>query len=106
MVVDLREQRNCRVYSRPQGAGVLRQNDGDHVMRELTLNEIEQVDGANVSTSTVLGVGAAITGVGAVVLTIAAVGVAAPILAPAAAVYGATAAVMGLGAAVAALAEP
>ena len=55
-------------------------------MRELTLNEIEQVDGANVSTSTVLGVGAAITGVGAVVLTIAAVGVAAPILAPAAAV--------------------
>ena len=57
-------------------------------MRELTLNEIEQVDGANVSTSTVLGVGAAITGVGAVVLTIAAVGVAAPILAPAAAVYG------------------
>ena len=56
MVVDLREQRNCRVYSRPQGAGVLRQNNGDHVMRELTLNEIEQVDGANVSTSTVLGI--------------------------------------------------
>ena len=25
-------------------------------MRELTLNEIEQVDGANVSTSTVLGI--------------------------------------------------
>ena len=46
MVVDLREQRNCRVYSRPQGAGVLRQNNGDHVMRELTLNEIEQVDGS------------------------------------------------------------
>lgn len=70
-------------------------------MQEMNSVEIDAVAGGPVSTSTVLGAGAAIVGVGAVALAV----VASPILAPAVAVYGVTAGVLALGAALAALKE-
>lgn len=71
-------------------------------IQELSFDEIEQVDGAKATVSTVLAVGAAITGGAALVLAAPAI---VGVTGTAAAVYGATSAVMALGSALAALRE-
>ncbi len=71
-------------------------------IQELSFDEIEMVDGGKATTSTVLGIGAAICGGAALVLAAPAI---VAVTGTAAAVYGATAAVLALGSAGAALLE-
>lgn len=71
-------------------------------IQELTLYEIETVDGGKATVSTVLATGAAICAVGALVL---ATPVMAPVAGAAAGAYAVASVAMGLGSAVATLAE-
>jgi altronate dehydratase len=71
-------------------------------IEDLSLDEIEMIDGGKATVSTVLAYGAAVTAVGALVL---ATPLMAPVAGAAAGAYAVASVAMGLGAAVTALAE-
>jgi len=76
--------------------------DQESEIKELTLGEIDEVSGGDVTASEVLAVGAAITGGAALILAAPAI---VGVTGTAAAVYGGVSAAMALGSAIAAMAE-